>query len=438
MTVLALVVLGIFVLMILRVPVAFAFGIGAMAMMFFFDLGYDWVMIQSVSLVTSFPLLAIPLYIFLGQLMHTSGLVTRIIDFSDVLIGRVKGGLGYVVILGNGIFGAISGSAGAALVTFGTILYPRMRAQGYADGHSVALIASSAMLSLFIPPSMDMIMFGFMARLNIAACFLATVGPGILLMICYSVINFFVTRHMPLVQLPKQPLKQTMKDVWIQGRRAFFVVIVIPVIILGGIYGGIFTPTEAAGASVVVAILVGTLVHRSLTMKGLGKAMLESAYLTGMIIAVLFFLFVFGRALLWENIIQGMITFFTTVSKSIEVQLLLLNLVLLLIGMIIDDNSACILAGILLVPVMSKLGVNPYHLAGIVMANLGLGLLTPPVAPLLYAVAGVTGVPLKAYFKNSILFMVFANVPVIILTTYVPQVATYLPNLVFQTGLGTW
>jgi len=437
-TILLLVVLGLFILMILRVPVAFAFGMAGMAMMLFYNLGTDWVMIQSVSLVTSFPLLAIPLYIFLGQLMETSGLVARIIDFSDVLIGRVKGGLGYAVVLGNGIFGAISGSAGAALVTFGTIVFPRMKSQGYREGYSVALIASSAMLSLFIPPSMDMIMFGFMARINIAACFLATVGPGILLMILYSIINFFITRNMPLVELPKLSFQGTMKGVWLQGRRAFFVVIVIPLIILGGIYGGIFTPTEAAAASVVVAIAVATLVHRSLTMKGLGKAMLESAYLTGMIICVLFFLFVFGRALLWENIIQGMIAFFTTVSKSIVVQLLTLNILLVIVGMIIDDNSACILAGILLVPVMKQLGVNEYHLAGIVMANLGLGLLTPPVAPLLYAAAGVTGVPLKVYFRYSIYFMIFANVPVIILTTYIPEIATYLPNLVFKTGLGRW
>jgi TRAP-type C4-dicarboxylate transport system permease large subunit len=149
-------------------------------------------------------------------------------------------------------------------------------------------------------------------------------------------------------------------------------------------------------------------------------------------------MFVVGRVLLWQNIVQSMIIFFSTVSKSIAVQLLMLNILLLIIGMLIDDNSACILAGILLVPVMSKLGVNPYHLAGIVMANLGLGLLTPPVAPLLYAAAGVTGVPLKVYFRYSIYFMLFANVPVIILTTYVPQVATYLPNLVFGTGLGMW
>ncbi len=438
MTILALVVLGIVVLMILRVPVAFAFGIGSAAMMLFYNLGTDWVMIQSISLVTSFPLLAIPLYIFLGQLMETSGLVTRIIDFSDVLIGRVRGGLGYVIVLGNGIFGAISGSAGAALVTFGTILFPRMKAQGYHEGYSVALIASSAMLSLFIPPSMDMIMFGFMARINIAACFLATVGPGILLMVFYSIINFFVTRNMPLVKLPKRTPKEAVKEIANQGRRAFFVVIVIPFIILGGIYGGIFTPTEAAAASVVVAILVAVLVHRSLTMKGLGKAMLESAYLTGMIITVLFFIFVFGRALLWENIIQSMMLFFTTVSKSIEIQLLMLNVLLVIIGMIIDDNSAGMLAVIGLVPVMRQLGINEYHLAGIVMANLGLGLLTPPVAPLLYAAAAVTGVPLKVYFRYSIYFMLFANVPVIILTTYIPQVATYLPNLVFGTGLGTW
>jgi tripartite ATP-independent transporter DctM subunit len=344
--------------------------------------------------------------------------------------------LGYVIIFGNGIFGAISGSAGAALVTFGTIAFPRMRQQGYTEGYSVALIASSAMLSLFIPPSMDMIMFGFMARLNIAACFLATVGPGILLMILYSVISFFMTRNMPLVELPKRPFKETMRDIWLQGRRAFFVVIVIPLIILGGIYGGVFTPTEAAGAAVVVAIVIATLVHRSLTMKDTGKAMLEAAYLTGMIMAVLFFMFVFGRLLLWQNIVQSMIIFFSTVSKSIAVQLLMLNILLFIVGMLMDDNSACILSGILLVPVMSQLGVNPYHLAGIVMANLGLGLLTPPVAPLLYAASGVTGVPLKRYFRYSIYFMILANLPVIFLATYIPEICTFLPNLAFGTGLG--
>lgn len=430
--------LGIIVLLVIRVPVAYAFGIGSLAMIYFYGMDTGWVMISTISLLTSFPLLAIPLYILLGLLMETSGLVTRIIDFTNVVIGRLKGGLGYVIIFGNGIFGAISGSAGAALVTFGTIAFPRMRQQGYTEGYSVALIASSAMLSLFIPPSMDMIMFGFMARLNIAACFLATVGPGILLMILYSVISFFMTRNMPLVELPKQPFKETMKDIWLQGRRAFFVVIVIPLIILGGIYGGVFTPTEAAGAAVVVAIVIATLVHRSLTMKGMGKAMREAAYLTGMIMAVLFFMFVFGRLLLWQNIVQSMIIFFSTVSKSIAVQLLMLNILLFIVGMLMDDNSACILSGILLVPVMSQLGVNPYHLAGIVMANLGLGLLTPPVAPLLYAASGVTGVPLKRYFRYSLFFMLFANLPVIILVTYVPEIATYLPNLVFDTGLGLW
>jgi tripartite ATP-independent transporter DctM subunit len=438
MTILVLSLIFIIIMLAVRVPVAFAFGIASIGLMFAYGLGFGWVMISTFSLLTSFPLLAIPLYVFLGILMEHSGLVIRIIDFVDVLVGNVKGGLGYVVVLATGIFGAISGSAGASLVTFGTIVFPKMKARGYNEGYAVALIASSAMLDLFIPPSMDMIMFGYMARLNIAACFLATVGGGILLIIFYLAINWYFTRNMNIPQAPKLGFKPWAKRVANEGRRAFVVVVVLPVIILGGIYGGVFTPTEAAGVAVVVVLILAGLFYRTLGLKGLRKAMIEATYLTGMIMAVLFFIFIAGRVMLWMNVVQTMVSFLTSISGNIYVHLLLINLMLFAMDTVLDDNSACIIAGILLVPVGLQVGINPYHLAGIVMANLGLGLLTPPVAPLLYLASGVTGVPLKVYFKYSIYFMLFANLPVLILVTFIPEISTYLPNLLYGTGLGTW
>jgi len=425
--------------MLFRVPVAFAFGAGGLAMIFLYQMDMGWIMPSTFAMFTSFPLLAVPLFICLGLLMEYSGAVTRLIDFVNALVGRVRGGLGAVVVVSNGMFGAISGSAGAALVTFATIMFPRLKEEGYNEGFSVSLIASSAMLSLFIPPSMDMIMFGFVARISIAACFLATVGPGLLLIILFTIINFVMIRKFPLKTRPKQSFAKTAREARHYAKRAFFIFL-LPVIILGGIYGGIFTPTEAAVVGVAFTLLITTLIYRSLNLQGLGQAMLRAATLTGMIMAILFFMFVVGRIMLWQNIIQAMITFFSTVSENLMIQLLMVNILLIFIGMLIDDNSACILSGILLLPVMVKLGVNPYHFAGIgiVMSNLGLGLVTPPVAPMLYAASGVTGVPLKRFFKYSLYFMIFANVPVIALATYVPEICTFLPNLAFGTGLGRW
>lgn len=435
MTILVICVAGIIVLMLFRVPVAFAFGAGGLVMVLLYDLDVGWIMPSTFALFTSFPLLAIPLFVFLGLLMEYSGAVRRLVDFVNALVGRVRGGIGAVTVVANGMFGAISGSAAAALVTFSTIMFPRLKEEGYHEGFAVALIASSAMLSLFIPPSMDMIMFGFVAQISISACFLATVGPGLLLMILFSIINFIVVRKFNLRTYPKQSFAQTARDARHHGKRAFFILL-IPVVILGGIYGGIFTPTEAAAAGVAATLIVTGLIYRSLTRQGLSTAMMRSVALTGMIMAILFFMFVTARVMLWQNLIQAMIAFFVTVSENLMVQLLMMNALLILLGMIIDDNSAAILSGILLLPVMVKLGVNPYHFAGIVMSNLGLGLVTPPVAPMLYAAAGVTGVPLKRFFKYSLYFMIFANLPVIFLATYIPEVCTFLPNLVFGTGLG--
>ena len=437
MTILVIVVVGIIVLLLLRIPVAFAFGAGGLAMIFLYGLDTGWIMPSTFALFTSFPLLAIPLFICLGLLMEYSGAVTRLIDLVNAMVGRIKGGLGAVTVVSNGMFGAISGSAGAALVTFATIMFPRLKEEGYDEGFSVALIASSAMLSLFIPPSMDMIMFGFVARISIAASFLATVGPGILLIILFSVINFVMVRKFSLKTRPKLGFAETAREVGHYGKRAFFILL-LPVIILGGIYGGIFTPTEAAVVGVTATIIITTLIYKSLTLQRFGGAMLQTATLTGMIMAILFFMFVIARILLWQDIIQAMIAFFTAVSGNLMVQLLMVNILLIIIGMLIDDNSAVILSAILLLPVMVKLGVNPYHFAGIVMSNLGLGLVTPPVAPMLYVASGVTGVPLKRFFKYSLYFMIFANLPVIFLATYVPEICTFLPNLAFGTGLGRW
>ncbi len=435
MLILVLVIMGVVALMVIKVPIGFAFGAGTLALILLYHMKLGWVIPSTFGLLTSFPLVAIPLFVFLGLLMQYSGLATRLIDFVNVIVGRVKGGLGLVVVWGCGMFGAISGSAASALATFGTLMFPRMVEEGYPRGYSVAVIVCSAMLALFIPPSMDMIMFGFAGQLSIAACFLATIGPGLVIITLSSIINIIMTRRFPLRTLPKVGFAGRVRELGHYGKRTSLVLL-LPVIVLGGIYGGIFTPTEAAAAGCVAALIICFAIYRSMTRTQLGRAMLHSISIIGMIVALLFFLFVISRIMIWQNVVQQLVALLVAVSENLMVQLLMFDILLILMGMIIDDNSGSILSGILLLPAATQLGVNPYHFAGIVMCGLGLGLLTPPVATALYEAGAIMETPLQNYFKYCIPFMLFSLLPALFLTTYVPEIATFLPNLAFGTGLG--
>lgn len=434
---LGLMVIGVVALMLIKVPIGFAFGAGALVLILLYQMPFGWVMPSTFGLLLSFPLLAIPLFVFLGLIMQYSGLATRLIDFVNAVVGRMKGGLGLVVVWGCGAFGAISGSAASALATFGVIMFPRMIKEGYHRGYSVAVIVSSAMLALFIPPSMDMILFGFAGQLNISAAFLATVGPGLLIMIFSSIINTIMTRKFPIKTLPKVGFVGAAKEVGHYAKQSSFVFL-LPVIVLGGIYGGIFTPTEAAAAGSVAALIVSFAIYKSMTFTQLSSSMLHSMRIVGMIVGLLFFLFVISRIVIWQNIVQELLAFLLVVSDNLMIQLLMLVILLILMGMIIDDNSGSILSGVLFLPVATQIGINPYHFAGMVMSGLGLGLLTPPVASPLYQAGAIMETPLNEYFKYVIPFMLFSLLPVLLLTTYIPEIATFLPNLVFGTGLGRW
>ena len=419
--------------MLVRVPVAFAFGFGSIIMLLWLDMDLDWVIPLTYSVLLSFPLLAIPLFSFLGITMEYAGIGKRLIDFVNVLVGRLRGGLGVVTVVSCGIFGAISGSAASAIYAIGTLMLRRLEEEGYPLGYATGLIACSAMLALFIPPSMDMIIFGFIGRISIAACFLATAGPGILLIIFYSIINIIMSRKFPLRMLPKVSTGQMAKELAHTGKQSFLVFL-MPIIILGGIYGGLFTPTEAAGVAAAVAIVVG-FIYRGLTFTKLARATMSTAIITGAIMTVGFFMLIASRILVWEYVANILVEVFLGVSENVVIQLLMIDLLLIFIGMIMDDTSATILCAILLLPVTDVLGVNPYHVAGLVMANLGLGLVTPPVAPLLYMAGQVAGnIPISKYLGYAVPFMLFGNLPVILIVTLVPEVSTFLPKLVLGVG----
>ena len=429
MTFFLLAFLVIVILLLIEVPVGFAFGAGALVYGLMSGTNISFHAGFGYSQVSAFSLLAIPLFILSGTLMGASGISERLLNFVNTFVGRTKGGLGAVTVITCALFGAISGSASAAIAAIGKIMVPRMIKEGYPPGHATALVAVSSVLALMIPPSIPMIVFAIAIRESVAKAFLATMGPGILLALTYCVLNFiFLRKNTTITVAPKIPLAEVAKEVTHTGKKASLAII-MPVIVLGGIYSGIATPTEAGAVALVYTLIVGIIIYRSLPMQALFTSTVEAARLTGAILMVLFFLFVMSRGMVLAKVPTQFADLLLSISDNRIVILLLINLLLLIMGMIIDDVSGGVLAAIILLPVTQKIGLDPIHFAAIVGTNLGLGNISPPCAPLLYMAGGVTRQPLSTYVGPTMKFLMLGHLPMVLIVTFVPPVALYLPGL---------
>jgi len=422
-------ILLVVVLLLIEVPVGFAFGVGALAYGTLLGTDISFHAGFGYTQISAFSLLAIPLFILSGTLMGASGISERLLDFVNSFVGRTKGGLGAVTVLTCAIFGAISGSASAAIAAIGKIMVPRMIKEGYPAGHATALVAVSSVLALMIPPSIPMIVFAIAIRESVAKCFLATMGPGIMLALVYCGLNFWFLRKNETITVdaPLSP-RETIAEVGRTGKRATLAII-MPIIVLGGIYSGIATPTEAGAVALVYTLIVGILIYRTLPFDSLFNSTVEAARLTGAILMVLFFLFVMSRGMILAKVPTQFADLLLSVSENKIVILLLINLLLLIMGMIIDDVSGGVLAAIILLPVTQKIGLDPIHFAAIVGTNLGLGNISPPCAPLLYMAGGVTKQPLSTYVGPTMKFLVFGHLPMVFLVTFIPPIALFLPGL---------
>lgn len=422
-------ILLVVLLLLIEVPVGFAFGVGALVYGTLLGTDISFHAGFGYSQVSAFSLLAIPLFILSGTLMGASGISERLLDFVNSFVGRTKGGLGAVTVLTCAMFGAISGSASAAIAAIGKIMVPRMIKEGYPPGHATALVAVSSVLALMIPPSIPMIVFAIAIRESVAKCFLATMGPGVMLALIYCGLNFWFLRKNDTVTVDAALTpRETIAEVGRTGRRASLAII-MPVIVLGGIYSGIATPTEAGAVALVYTLIVGILIYRTLPFDNLFNSTVEAARLTGAILMVLFFLFVMSRGMVLAKVPTQFADLLLSISENKIVILLLINLLLLIMGMIIDDVSGGVLAAIILLPVTQKIGLDPIHFAAIVGTNLGLGNISPPCAPLLYMAGGVTKQPLSTYVGPTMKFLLLGHLPMVFLVTFIPSIALFLPGL---------
>jgi C4-dicarboxylate transporter DctM subunit len=415
-------------LMFLGLPVAMAFGGMAVFMVTWFGMEPGFLIPTAFYKIKSVVLLTIPFFILVGGLMSSGGLAVRLIDFVNAFVGRIKGGLGAVSVVACAMFGSIGGSCSAAVAAIGTVMIPRMEAHGYTRGHATALVACASILGQLIPPSVPMILFAFVTYESIPGCWLATVGPGILTMIIFCIFNYFMVGKMPLVLRPKVSLAQQAREV-VRSTYQATLALLLPVIILGGVYGGIATPTESACIAVLYVIPVSMFVYRSLTLRELGLSFVSSATTTGVLVIMLFFVMITSRIMTMEKIPQQMSAWLVGVSPNKYVILMMVNIFLLIIGMLMDDISGTILAASLLFPIMKALGVHPLHFAAIVGVNLGLGNVTPPTAPILYLAGRIGNTPLEEYINPALILMWGGMLPVVIVTTYWPELSLFLPRL---------
>lgn len=418
------------IMILVEIPVAFAFGIGAVLFAYTTGNNISFLIPHGFKTASGSALLALPLFIFAGLLMAEGGISEKLLNFVNSIVGRIKGGLGAVTVLTCALFGAISGSSSAAIAAVGQIMIPRMIKEGYPEGHATALVACSSVLALLIPPSIPMIVFSITGGLPVGAAFLSTIIPGVLLALLYCLLNMWFLRDNPNIKVDApMPIVQSAKAVAVSGYYAGFALL-MPVIILGVIYKGIATPTEAAAIAVIYAIPVGMFIYKGLSLRSLGAVTVRAVTMTGSIMAVLFFLFIMSRAMILEQVPRDLATLLLNISDNKYILLFMINILLLLIGMIVDDISGSVLAAIIFLPITNKLGIDPIHFAAVVGVNLGLGNVSPPCAPMLYMAGGIGKLSLDKYFKPTLKLLCFGHLPMVFLVTFVPELSLFLPRVI--------
>jgi len=415
--------------LVIGVPVPWAFGVTVIWLAF--SLGYqtDFLLSTGYTQLNSVVLLAIPLFILAGSIMEKGSIGNALISLVSKFVGRVKSGLGTVGVVSSAIFGSISGSASATLSCIGSIMEPRMTRAGYPKGHTAALMAAASPLGLLIPPSSAQILYAWASNTSVLACFLSTVIPGIILAVLLCIVNAFLVRKMPIRVEPKEPPRVWIRDTGQKTVRAL-PALLMPFIILGSIYGGVMTPTEAAAVSVLYAIPVGLWIYRSMNTRDLLNAVADAATTTGVVMVMFFMVMIMSRLLIMENIPRQIADALLGITDNKILILLMINLFMIIIGMLMDDVSGILLCTPILLPIATSIGVHPVHFAAILGVNLGMGNITPPTAPMLYLGTRICRARANETLLPTMMFILFAWLPTLMLTTFIPELALTIPKYV--------
>ncbi len=416
-------------LMSIGIPVAIALGGSALIYAVLQHGISPTLLIQTTFAgIGSFPLLAIPLFILAGHLMNSGGITKDLVMFARVLLGHIRGGLGLAAILASAVFAAISGSAVATAVAIGSVLLPAMAESGYDDELSASIMATASCMGPIIPPSIPFIIYGVIANVSITALFLGGIIPGFLLGAALMAYTAIVARRRNYPKSPRASLGETLR-ITVKTIPA----LLMPVLVLGGIMGGIFTPTEAAGIAVVYAFLCGFIFYRQLRISMLPGILLNAGMESAIVMLLLGLSEPFSWVIAVEQVPVKLMSAIMHVSSSPYIFLLLVNIVLLIIGIPLETAPALTIMTSVLAPLAVKMGIDPVHFGVIVCLNLVIGLITPPVGAVLFSICGISGLSLER-LSRGIWVPFLVAVAVLLLVTFVPALSTLLPSL-FSGGM---
>jgi len=411
------------VLVLLNVPIGISIAVASFIYLLAEGISLAIVPQQMFEIIDSFPFLAFPMFMLVGSLMNAGGTSRRIFDFAESCVGHLRGGLAHVNVVASLIFSGMSGSAISDAGGLGAIEIEAMTERGYDNDFAVAITAASSTIGPIIPPSVPVIIYAMAFDASIGRLFLGGFLPGFLMAIALMIMVFIYARKRDYYRSPFPPVRK----LFVTFYRSLLALLT-PVILLGGMFSGVFTPTEAAVVAVLWALFLGFVVYRELGFNQLPRIFLEVLVRTGVVLFLLATVGIFTWILTRENVPELLLGFITSANITPAVFLLIANIILLLMGMVTTVTPSIILLSPIFLPIITKLGIDPVHFGIVVILNLMIGNLTPPVGPVLFVVSTIGKVPFQRAFRHTMPFIVPLLV-VLVLITYVPRIVLFVPNL---------
>jgi len=412
------------VLMLTGMPISIALGLTVLTFLFTMtQVPLEAVALKLFTGIEKFEIMAIPFFILAGNFLTHGGVAKRMIRFGTAMVGHLHGGLALAGVLACALFAAVSGSSPATVVAIGSILLPAMVKQGFPKSFGVGVIGTAGALGILIPPSIVMVIYAVSTNASIGKLFIAGIVPGIMLAALLMFVAWAVAKKRGYPRMKKA----TWTERWMSFRESFWGLLLI-VVVIGGIYTGIFTPTEAAAMSAAYAFFVAVYVYKDLTLKQIPKVLLDSANLSAMLLYIITNAVLFSFLLTSEQVPQDLATWITDMGLSPWMFLLVVNILLLIAGNFMEPSSILLITTPVLFPVAMKLGIDPIHLGVIMTVNMEIGMITPPVGLNLYVASGIANMGLTEVSKACapwILVMLLF----LMLITYVPIITMWLPNL---------
>jgi len=414
--------------LLINVPIAVSLGMASIVALNYGDMPVPPLVVaqRMFTAIDSFPFMAIPFFMLAGTIMESGGISHRLINFTRTLVGGVPGGLGVITIVASAFFGAISGSNPATVAAIGGIMIPSMIKAGYPKDFAAAIAAAGGTLGVIIPPSIPMIMYGVVAGVSIGALFMAGFIPGIILALALTLVVVYNAKKLGL----KGEKRATFTE-FLAAAKDAVLALMMPFIILGGIYGGVFTPTEAASVAVVYAFLISIFVYREIKIKDMGSILAKAGVNTSIVLLVIATSASFSWLITSAQIPAMIADAMLGISEKAFVLILLINLLLLFLGIFLETTAIILLITPILLPLALQIGLDPILLGIIMVINTSIGMITPPMAVNLFVACGISNLRIEQISRRIVPFLI-VGIVIILLISNIPQLSLWLPQVLLN------